>query len=178
MRDGVLTEFLGAVVQELSKSINFTIKLTSSEVLYGNWNEERQAWTGVIGEVVSGMVDIGVAEFSITSHRMDAVDFTLPLILSHIRVYFKKPDDSAVKWSAYFKVLFVVSLIALPHDPHFDLRIKSSRVGALFSGSLTRQTIVSTKLATTEGKRHKTETRRSREKCGEPLNVARSSRGY
>nr|XP_031839588.1 glutamate receptor ionotropic, delta-2-like isoform X2 [Nomia melanderi] len=103
VKDGVFTEFLGAVVQELSRSINFTIKVTSSEVLYGNWNEERQAWTGVIGEVVSGMVDIGVAEFSMTSHRMDVVDFTLPLILSRMRVYFRKPDNSSVRWSAYFK---------------------------------------------------------------------------
>ncbi|XP_015428977.1 PREDICTED: glutamate receptor ionotropic, delta-1-like [Dufourea novaeangliae] len=103
MKDGVFTQFLGAVVHELSKSLNFTLEVVHAMTAYGNWNEETQSWTGVIGEVVSHVVDIGVAEFSITNHRLDVVDFTLPLILSRNRVYFKKPDSSSVQWSSYFK---------------------------------------------------------------------------
>lgn len=73
---------------------------------YGSWNEEEKIWEGVIGELASNKSDMGVAEFSMTSHRLDAVDFSLPLIMSHKRIYFKKPDSSSVYWSAYLKVFF------------------------------------------------------------------------
>ncbi|XP_078048988.1 glutamate receptor ionotropic, delta-2 [Augochlora pura] len=103
VENGVLTKYLGAVVQELSKSLNFTIKVMNPMDSYGNLNEKTQTWTGVIGELVANMVDIGVADFSITTRRLDVVDFTLPLILSRIKVYFKKPDGSSVRWTAYIK---------------------------------------------------------------------------
>lgn len=104
MVDGVLSKFFGSVIQELSETINFTIEVIGARAAYGNWNEDEQVWTGVIGEVVSNRVDFGVAEFSMTNHRLDVVDFTLPLILSRNKVYFKKHDASSVQWSAYFKV--------------------------------------------------------------------------
>ncbi|XP_076640729.1 glutamate receptor ionotropic, delta-2 isoform X2 [Halictus rubicundus] len=103
VKDGVLTKFLGAVVEELSISLNFTMNVSDPLDSYGNFNEETKTWTGVIGELVTNMVDIGVADFSMTNHREDVVDFTLPLILSRIKVYFRKPDSSAVRWAAYIK---------------------------------------------------------------------------
>lgn len=106
MKNGVLSLFWGAVVKELSKSMNFKIEVTSIMSEYGSWNEEEKIWEGVIGELVSNKSDMGVAEFSMTSHRLDAVDFSLPLIMSHKRIYFKKPDSSSVHWSAYLKVFF------------------------------------------------------------------------
>ncbi|KAG6803285.1 glutamate receptor 3 isoform X1 [Apis mellifera caucasica] len=103
MKNGVLSLFWGAVVRELSKSMNFKIEVTSIMSEYGSWNEEEKIWEGVIGELASNKSDMGVAEFSMTSHRLDAVDFSLPLIMSHKRIYFKKPDSSSVHWSAYLK---------------------------------------------------------------------------
>ncbi|XP_076677003.1 glutamate receptor ionotropic, delta-2 isoform X2 [Andrena cerasifolii] len=103
MVDGVLSQFFGNVIQELSEAMNFTIEVIGAQAAYGNWNKDEQTWTGVIGEVVSNRVDFGVAEFTITKHRLDVVDFTLPLILSRNKVYFKKHDASSVQWSAYFK---------------------------------------------------------------------------
>lgn len=104
IKDGAVTQFFGCVLQELSKSMNFTIKVMGTSEVYGNWNEENRTWTGVIGEVVSRVVDFGVGEFSLSNHRLNVVDFTIPLILSRNKVYFQKPDASSVQWSAYFKV--------------------------------------------------------------------------
>ncbi|XP_033321569.2 uncharacterized protein LOC117217832 isoform X4 [Megalopta genalis] len=104
VENGVLTKYLGEVIQELSESLNFTIEVTNPMDSYGNLNEETQTWSGVIGELVADTVDIGVAEFSMTKRRLEVVDFTLPLILSRMRVYFKKPDGSSVRWTAYVKV--------------------------------------------------------------------------
>ncbi|CAK9804446.1 Glutamate receptor ionotropic, delta-2 [Anthophora quadrimaculata] len=102
-KNGVLSLFLGEVMQELSESMNFTIEVVSSMSAYGSWDKEEEIWTGVMGEVASNRVDFGVAEFSMTNSRLDVVDFTLPLILSRYKIYFKKPDGSTVDWSAYFK---------------------------------------------------------------------------
>ncbi|CAD1478680.1 unnamed protein product [Heterotrigona itama] len=104
LKNGVLTNFLGAVIKELSKSMNFKIEVASSVLIYGSWNEEKGIWTGVIGELITDRADIGVAEFSMTTSRLDIVDFTFPLILSRNRIYFKKPDGSFIHWSAYFKI--------------------------------------------------------------------------
>ncbi|XP_076276451.1 glutamate receptor ionotropic, delta-2 isoform X2 [Lasioglossum baleicum] len=103
VEDGVFSKFLGAVVHELSITLNFTMKVVNTLDSYGNFNEETQTWTGVIGELVLNTIDIGVADFSMTNHREEVVDFTLPLILSRVKVYFKKPDSSAVRWAAYIK---------------------------------------------------------------------------
>lgn len=104
VENGQLTLFFGGLIRELSRVMNFTVMVTSVETAYGNWNKEDRVWTGAIGEVVLNKVDIAISEFSITNHRLDVVDFTLPLILSRNRVFFKKPDGSFVQWSGYFKV--------------------------------------------------------------------------
>lgn len=103
--------------------MNFKIEVTSSMLIYGDLNKDDNTWTGVVGEVASDRADFGVAEFSMTNHRLDVVDFTLPLILSRNRIYFKKPDGAYVQWSAYFKVLFLngifypfASSAQLPHE--------------------------------------------------------------
>lgn len=91
--------------------MNFKIQVASSVLIYGSWNEDKGIWTGVIGELISDRADIGVAEFSMTTSRLDIVDFTFPLILSRNRIFFKKPDGSSVHWSAYFKVFFLNEFI-------------------------------------------------------------------
>lgn len=128
MKNGVLSLFWGAVVKELSKSMNFKIEVTSIMSEYGSWNEEEKIWEGVIGELVSNKSDMGVAEFSMTSHRLDAVDFSLPLIMSHKRIYFKKPDSSSVHWSAYLKVFFFNSILHLVVFNAYNYEIIRPRV--------------------------------------------------
>ncbi|CAL7936743.1 unnamed protein product [Xylocopa violacea] len=113
VKNGVLLRFLGRVIQELSRALNFTIELTNFMPAYGSWDKQGQSWTGVIGEVASNRVDLGVAEFSMTNHRLNAVDFTLPLIVSHNRIYFKKPDGSIVHWSAYLKTFHAKTWTAI-----------------------------------------------------------------
>lgn len=123
IKNGILSHFFGKLIKELSKSMNFKIEVTSSMLIYGDLNKDDNTWTGVVGEVASDRADFGVAEFSMTNHRLDVVDFTLPLILSRNRIYFKKPDGAYVQWSAYFKVLFLngifypfASSAQLPHE--------------------------------------------------------------
>ena len=89
---------------ELHRVMNFTISETIMEPLFGSFDEQTKQWSGVIGLLVDGKADIGVAEFTITNPRLDVVDFTLPLILSRSLLYIKQLDGSTVQWSGYFKV--------------------------------------------------------------------------
>lgn len=78
---------------------------------FGSWDPDDESWSGVIGLLDEAQVDLGVAEFSMTTHRLEVVDFTLPLMVTPNQLYFKAVDDSGVQWSAHFKVrasLFVL----------------------------------------------------------------------
>ncbi|XP_020292091.1 glutamate receptor ionotropic, delta-2-like [Pseudomyrmex gracilis] len=95
--------FLGLLLIELSQAMNFTIEILDPVDEYGSWSWHDMAWTGVIGQLVTGKADIGVSELTITSSRLYAVDFTMPLIRLRNRLYFKQPNGFNVQWSGYFK---------------------------------------------------------------------------
>lgn len=58
----------------------------------------------ILVSVESPETDIGVGGIGMTSNRMDYLDFTLPILISPDRLYFKEPNDSGILWSAYFQV--------------------------------------------------------------------------
>ncbi|XP_012235277.2 glutamate receptor 1-like [Linepithema humile] len=103
MRNGKINGFLGLLMVELSKVMNFTMKILNPVKAYGSWSYTQNIWTGAIGQLVFDEADIGVSEFTITSGRLNVVDFTLPLMLSRNCLYFKEPSGSDVPWSGYFK---------------------------------------------------------------------------
>lgn len=87
--------------------MNFTMVVLDPVDTYGGWNHQMDTWTGVIGQVVTDEADIGAAEFTLTSDRLKIVDFTMPLIYSRSRLYFKQPESTNVHWSGYFRVRVV-----------------------------------------------------------------------
>lgn len=106
--------------------MNFTIEILEPVDAYGSWDKENETWNGVIGQLISGEIDIGVAEFTVTTRRLEAVDFTLPFLLSRNRLYMMEPSGASVQWSAYFKVF--------PYKQNFlPLRIRSIQRCSLIS---------------------------------------------
>lgn len=96
---------IGAILVELSTAANFSINyVTPDEKTYGTWNEERQDWSGMIKTLVSRKATIAAGEFTITTTRMRAVDFTLPLVSTSTKLYIRKPEGGII-WSSYWKVL-------------------------------------------------------------------------
>ena len=92
------------ILNELAYAMNFTYDHTYKEEAYGVWNRTTRSWTGVIGRLARREADLGVGEFTMTDHRLNVVDFTLPIIHSRNLVYMRPPDHSAVHWSAYYRV--------------------------------------------------------------------------
>lgn len=95
----------GKVLEELTCSLNFTLKIVTELNEHGLWNKENRSWSGVMGEIVSGRADLGIADMSMTSFRVRFVDFTLPLIISRNTLYIKQPGICGVKWLGYFQVI-------------------------------------------------------------------------
>ncbi|KAL6438183.1 hypothetical protein ACFW04_004414 [Cataglyphis niger] len=103
LKNGAIGGFLGLLMIELSRVMNFTMEILDQVEAYGIWNHQEKMWTGVIGQLVNNKADIGASVFTIMPFRLNYVDFTLPLIISQSRLYFKQPSGADVHWTGYFK---------------------------------------------------------------------------
>ncbi|XP_063995853.1 glutamate receptor 1-like isoform X2 [Diachasmimorpha longicaudata] len=102
-KNGQVFGFLGDLLKELSRSMNFTISSIITTIGYGSWNPETSKWSGVIGTLRRQQTDMAISEFSMTDKRLDMVDFTIPIAVGYTRIYIQKPNGARVKWNAYFK---------------------------------------------------------------------------
>jgi len=79
------------LVKELSKAAKFyfTFKLVS-DGQYGQYDEKKQQWSGLIGELESQEADLVVADLVITSEREKVIDFTMPFMNTGITILHKR----------------------------------------------------------------------------------------
>ncbi|XP_077269823.1 putative glutamate receptor [Temnothorax americanus] len=101
--NGTVGGFFGLLLIELSKVMNFTVEILDPVEGFGTWSKEKKVWTGAIGQLVANEADIGISSFTMMSHRQDVIDYTIPLIRSRYRLYFKEPNTALVEWSLYLK---------------------------------------------------------------------------
>ncbi|KAL2713229.1 LOW QUALITY PROTEIN: glutamate receptor 1-like isoform X1 [Vespula squamosa] len=101
-KNGELDGIYGKILKELCVTLNFSFDIVSEVEQYGRWNPEKKTWSGAIAELYAGRADISLSEFSITNARLNAVDFTLPILISKNCLFFRKPEIFAIKWSSYF----------------------------------------------------------------------------
>jgi len=119
IQDSILTNFDGNYVgnmytkmlEELKSTLNFTLKIVSQKNEYGVWNRRTRTWSGAMAEIVSGNADFAMADISMTSFRMQYVDFTLPLIISKTCLYIREPEVCGVQWLGYFQVIWLIKIM-------------------------------------------------------------------
>ncbi|XP_055379345.1 glutamate receptor 3-like [Condylostylus longicornis] len=71
--------FLCDLIYVLSKQMKFNYSIyIASDNYYGSFDFKRNEWNGIIGEIVDGKADIGMADLTVTSKRYEAIDFTIP----------------------------------------------------------------------------------------------------
>ena len=119
------------LLKSLSKMVKFkyTIRLVS-DGKYGQYSEDKQHWSGMIGELESRKADLVVADLVITSERARVVDFTMPFMNTGIALLYKREPYGYTRglftlfvspfeiyvWlcilAAYFTVSFVLFIIA------------------------------------------------------------------
>nr|XP_050852359.1 glutamate receptor 1-like isoform X1 [Vespula vulgaris] len=102
-KNNELEGVFGRVLKELSVTLNFSLKIVSKVNEYGRWNPKENTWSGAIGEIYAGRADISISDFSMTSARLNVVDFTMPLVFSKNCIFIKEPNKFAIKWSSYFQ---------------------------------------------------------------------------
>jgi len=85
------------LIHELSRLVGFKYKFKEvTDLKYGVKDVKPNGtitWNGMIGEIMSGVADMAIADFTITSSREEAVDFTLPFMNTGISIVFKKPTN-------------------------------------------------------------------------------------
>ncbi|KAF7382232.1 hypothetical protein HZH66_013664 [Vespula vulgaris] len=101
-KNGELDGIYGEIFKELSVNLNFSFDIVSEVNEHGRWNPRTKTWSGAIAELYYGRADISLSEFSMTNARLNAVDFTLPILNSKDCLFFKNPKIFAIKWSSYF----------------------------------------------------------------------------
>ncbi|XP_071566429.1 probable glutamate receptor [Temnothorax nylanderi] len=111
--NGTVGGFFGLLLIELSKVMNFTVEILDPVEGYGSWSNEKKVWTGAIGQLVANEADIGISAFAMTTGRQNVIDYTIPLIRSPYRLYFKEPNTLLVEWSLYFRAFSYGTWITL-----------------------------------------------------------------
>ena len=82
--------FVPDMVEALSRILGFNVTLRVVEDgNYGGWNGVK--WNGMIQEVLTGMADMAVADLSITTGRLEAVEFSMPWMNLGISIIYQKP---------------------------------------------------------------------------------------
>ncbi|XP_043487213.1 glutamate receptor 3-like isoform X3 [Polistes fuscatus] len=101
--DNELDGIFGILFKELSAALNFSYIVSEIDG-YGIWNKNENSWSKALNEIVSGRADISLADFSLTSDRLNHFDFSLPIILGENNLYFREPEAFLIKWSSYFRI--------------------------------------------------------------------------
>ncbi|RWS22887.1 glutamate receptor 3-like protein [Leptotrombidium deliense] len=97
--------FLVDMMNEISKRINVKFNISLAKSNFHGIRNESGHWNGLIGEVMQGRADLGIADLTITPEREKAVDFSLPFAHTGIGVLMKRPpyyitsNDSDVRAS-------------------------------------------------------------------------------
>ncbi|KAJ4436552.1 hypothetical protein ANN_16584 [Periplaneta americana] len=77
----------------------YSTKYMKSELDWGM--EKNGTWTGVIGLVQRNEVDVAIASLTISTTRLQAVDFLLPLMTGKGDIYIREPEESRMYWNIF-----------------------------------------------------------------------------
>ncbi|KDR16875.1 hypothetical protein L798_08617 [Zootermopsis nevadensis] len=84
----------GRVWSILSEELNYTTEVYLPEVNGAGASSGNGTWSGVIQLLVDGTVDVAVGDVTMTSHRASAIDFSVPLLISRVCIFIRRPESS------------------------------------------------------------------------------------
>ena len=89
----------------MERAANFTMQQIKVEENYGSWNESSKSWTGGIGLIVNGEVDLVTAWYFMNPEIFQVAGYTTDLIELECFLYIKKPRaQEKFTWFGNFKV--------------------------------------------------------------------------
>uniref|UniRef100_A0A914YX47 Uncharacterized protein n=1 Tax=Panagrolaimus superbus TaxID=310955 RepID=A0A914YX47_9BILA len=82
------------LLEKIAELRNFTYEIYEvPDKTYGV-KEANGRWTGMVGELQSGVADLAVASLTVTYTRSEVLDFTVPYMHLGISILFKRPKAS------------------------------------------------------------------------------------
>ncbi|XP_068243990.1 glutamate receptor ionotropic, kainate 2-like isoform X1 [Palaemon carinicauda] len=80
------------LIHEISEILgfNYTVKI-ADDGQHGKYDEKRERWNGMIGELLDQRADLAIGDLTITYEREQVVDFTMPWMNLGITILYRKP---------------------------------------------------------------------------------------
>ncbi|XP_014213866.1 uncharacterized protein LOC106643294 [Copidosoma floridanum] len=91
------------IIEEIALVMNMVIDY-KPVVPYKVWTETDHKWRGLLGGLHNNEIDIAAEEMIMRSSRLDAFDYSIPVVDSESRLYIKTPKSKRSLWNAYIKV--------------------------------------------------------------------------
>ncbi|XP_076394994.1 glutamate receptor isoform X2 [Megachile rotundata] len=89
----------GEILQLLQARMNCTYIFQEAE----SWGVRlpNGTWSGAIKMLLGNKADLAADGFTMTTNRLNAIEFTTPVYTTKSRVFIKRPDSTTVKWTTY-----------------------------------------------------------------------------
>ncbi|PNF31731.1 hypothetical protein B7P43_G12192 [Cryptotermes secundus] len=84
----------GEVWYSLSRELNYTTDVHSPEDNAMGASSKNGTWNGIIRMLMDQVVDVAVADVTMTSRRAVVIDFSVPLILGRSCIFIRTPGSS------------------------------------------------------------------------------------
>ncbi|XP_063056441.1 glutamate receptor ionotropic, NMDA 3B [Engraulis encrasicolus] len=108
------------LLEKLAEDLRFDFDLyIVGDGKYGAWKGGR--WTGLVGDLLSGVADMAVTSFSINSARSRVIDFTSPFFSTSLGILVRTKDTAApigafmwpLHWSMWVGIFVALHITAL-----------------------------------------------------------------
>ncbi|XP_074025580.1 glutamate receptor ionotropic, kainate 2 isoform X1 [Leptinotarsa decemlineata] len=102
------------LIDKLSEleGFNYTF-VVREDKMNGAFNKTTKKWTGMIGDLLEHKADLAICDFTITSDRVAAVDFTVPFMNLGVSILFKKPKNAPPSFFSFADPFGIDTWIAL-----------------------------------------------------------------
>ncbi|TSM94680.1 Glutamate receptor ionotropic, NMDA 3A [Bagarius yarrelli] len=108
------------LLEKLAEDLNFEFDLyIVGDGKYGAWKGGR--WTGLVGDLLTGVADMAVTSFSINSARSKVMDFTSPFFSTSLGILVRSKDTAApigafmwpLHWTMWVGIFVALHMTAL-----------------------------------------------------------------
>lgn len=108
------------LLEKLAEDMHFEFDLyIVGDGKYGTWKGGR--WSGLVGDLLSGVADMAVTSFSINSARSRVIDFTSPFFSTSLGILVRSKDTAApigafmwpLHWSMWVGIFVALHITAL-----------------------------------------------------------------
>lgn len=99
------TGYFSQLLDIIAMRGNFVVEMQPTEEIYGIYNPDTRKWSGIMEKLANNETDLGLGEITITTSRLNVVDFSQPIVTSRAYYYMKKPNILVLSWNIFYLVI-------------------------------------------------------------------------